>query len=463
MTHAIGWFALSLVPVALAAEAPRSAPIVAGVVTSTTTQAIHYPFLNGSSLVGFRGTSILPAASGQASVRGTDGRMHIHAHFKNLPAPSTFGPEYHTYVLWSVSPQGRATNLGEVVPLRGRAHLETSTGLHTFGLILTAEPHYAVTRVSHAVVVENVSLARDKRSRTEAVEARVELLGRASYAAGAGAAESGSGAVPFYLRQARSAVRIARAEGAEEMAPAEFRRAAALLDRAEAEADPRKASAVVLARSAAAEAEDARAVAAALQEARRLSLEQDRAREAQAKLEALRTEAEAARGQAAREALRAHEQERAAGEARSMATSAQLAARRKIQETLARLLKTRETDEGLLVTLAGVSFPSGSAALSPQARTRLARVAEVLKAYPGLRVQILGHADASGRPEVNERLSRQRAETVRAFLEGRGIASGDLEVRGMADQQPLAADDTPLGRRLNRRIELLLKGEPIGL
>ena len=109
------------------------------------------------------GTALLPSADGKAKVRSKRGTMEVEAEFGNLQSPTTFGGEYLTYVLWAISPDGRAANLGEVlVGGNDRSKLTATTDLQTFALIVTAEPYFAVRQPSDVVVLENVVRANTK-------------------------------------------------------------------------------------------------------------------------------------------------------------------------------------------------------------------------------------------------------------------------------------------------------------
>jgi outer membrane protein OmpA-like peptidoglycan-associated protein len=428
-----------------------------------TVRAIQYPFQDGQTLIGFRGTGLDASAEGEANLHGRGGRLRIRAHFRNLGPANRLGPEYMTYVLWSVSPSGRCANLGEVIPLRGRARLETFTAEPTFALVLTAEPHFAVTRMSQSLVLENVPLRRTRRSAGE-VEARLNLQARAIYSLdpAPGSAE-GSARVSPYVFQARNALRIARLDEAEAMAPTEFQRAQEHADRMEAEKSLASPGAVLWARRAIQQAEDARLIAERNREARRLEQQREQAAAAQVLAEAAQARAEAGERLAEEEARKAHSQERAAVEARRKASAVQLALRRTLLERMNRLLRTQETEEGLQATLTDVAFPSGASRLSAPARENLAKVAGILLAHPGLKVKLLGHTDATGSPVFNARLSRDRAEEVRRFLAGQGLPDAALEATGMGSSHPVDTNATPQGRRRNRRVDLMISGEPIGL
>jgi outer membrane protein OmpA-like peptidoglycan-associated protein len=446
------------------AQPPAASP--AG--TPATATALHYRDRTGSTVIAFKGTALLPEAHGSARVvPRSGGILRIRAKFEGLPPASRFGGEYLTYVLWAVTPAGHPANLGEVgVRRNGRANLEVDTNLQTFGLLVTAEPYFAVAQASSLVVLEN-AVTRDTRGRVEEVEAHYELLPRGAYLLGLSPVGPAPGPrdrkVSPYVYQAGNALRIARAEGAEQEAPAEFQRAADLLTQVEAEKKKWKPPAVSLARQAVQQAEDARLIAvkrreeAALAQARQAAEASERARlQAEADARTAQDETERVKRQAEQEAAQAREQ------ATLEVSSEKLQARRRLRERMSQLLETRETERGLAVSLSDLLFPSGKAALLPATRLKLAKVAGVLLTYPRVRVSVEGHADATGRPALNQRLSLRRAQAVRDFLVRQGVPSGACSAAGFGSARPLASNADPAGRQQNRRVELLLAGDVIG-
>lgn len=440
--------------------------------TPATAKAINFSAFTGTAVIGFRGTALQADASGRAKVVPRKGGMlRIKARFENLQPATRYGGEYLTYVLWAVTPAGRSANLGEVIVRRsGRAEVEVDTSLQTFGLLVTAEPHFAVSQVSSLVVLES-AVTRDTRGHVEEVEARYELLPRGAYLLEG--QPSGSAPQPMdrrvspYVYQAFNAMRIARAEGAERDAPVEFRKAGELLVQVEAEKKKWKPSVVVLARQAVQQAEDARLVARKHREEGALAQARQEAEAAKAASEQTRIQAEAdkraALGEAERVKRQAESEAQQAREQASREVSAEkLMLRRKLRDQLNRLLATRETEQGLVVSLSDLLFPSGRAALLPATREKLAKAAGVLLAYPGVQVSVGGHADATGRPAFNQRLSQLRADGVRDYLVRQGLAPEAITATGHGSAQPLASNATPSGRQQNRRVELVLTGGVIG-
>src|SRR6478752_1165073 len=157
------WFAAAQVP------AQPSAPV------HRTTKAVNYRLRGDAVKVDLHGTELMQNASGEAKVTGKKSSVEIDAKFDNLDDPTKFGLEYLSLVLWAVSPEGRAVNLGELVVDHNSSHVKAITDMQTFGMIVTAEPYFAVNQPGNMVVLENIAPAG---SRQENIEARYELLGR---------------------------------------------------------------------------------------------------------------------------------------------------------------------------------------------------------------------------------------------------------------------------------------------
>jgi outer membrane protein OmpA-like peptidoglycan-associated protein len=305
---------------------------------------------------------------------------------------------------------------------------------------------------------------------------------------------------PLDLHEARNAVRIARWAGADKDAGESFQKANQLLQQAEAY-KARKAGnkpVSMTAREAVQTAEDARLIALKRQDEQRIDQERQAAaeREAQAKAEAERSRLQAEAD--ARQRLQAEneqrleaergaraEAERAAAEAQARTSQAQAeaakeralkdqaAAERAEQEKTAlrsalvqqlnRILETRETARGLVVNISDVLFDSGQYTLKPAAREKLAKVSGIVLAHPGLRLEVEGHTDSVGSDEFNQQLSEKRAATVRDFLVQEGIALNAVTARGFGKTMPVASNDTADGRQRNRRVEMIVAGDVIGI
>ena len=150
-------------------------------VVSRSVQAVNYKHRGGATKVDFAGTDLMPQASGQAKVESKKGYIEIEVEFANLEKPTTFGNEYLTYILWAISPEGRAVNLGEIlVGDNHRSKVDVTTDLQAFALVVTAEPYYAVRQPSNVVMIENV-VRDDTKGTTEAMHTKYELLERGGY------------------------------------------------------------------------------------------------------------------------------------------------------------------------------------------------------------------------------------------------------------------------------------------
>lgn len=415
-------------------------------------------------------------ASGEAEVSTKGGRADIEAKFEGLGEPSKFGPEYLVYVLWAVTPEGKASNLGVLNMDGQKAEITTNVNLQTFALGVTAEPYFAVTIPSDTVVLAN-TVPDKKNIQTAPLEVKAQLLQRGTYKAVGLKPVTFEKKVPFELYQARNAVEIARFYKADQYAAQSFGKATAALAKAEATLVDKKGktdNVIMASREAVQAAEDARVVAAKRVEEEKLAAAQAEAKKQQASAEASQQQAQAAQAQTAEtqkqaQAQIAETQKQAAAQTQAaqaqaaQAASAQAQQQRvALQKQLNQILATTDTPRGLVVTMAGVSFPSGSAKLQPPARESLAKLAGVIAAHPTLKLAIEGYTDNSGKDETNQALSQQRAEAVSAYLTEQGIPAASLTAKGMGPASPVASNDTSEGRAKNRRVEIIVSGTEIG-
>jgi outer membrane protein OmpA-like peptidoglycan-associated protein len=503
-----------------------SAPTMHVTVVARSVSAVDYRHGKISRL-DFKGTDMLPGATGEAAVdpKGAkNGRTNIDAKFSGLESPETFGMEYLTYVLWAISPEGRAVNLGELVRDDGKSELKATTDLQAFGMIVTAEPYFAVTQPSDVVVLENVVTEKTKGSE-HAIVARYNLLPRHLYLSTnepvRDVVYGRDPKAPLDLLEARNALRIARAAGAQTYADGSLERAQGFLTQAEDyyKRKQNKNAIHTVARAAAQTAEEARVMSIRRAEEERIAAERHaaemRAQEAQEQARAAQEQAQAATAaaladrqaaeqqaaQARLQAQQAQEQAQAAQQAAAdqqraaqedaerarleaqqahaqvqqaqlqaqQADQARAAAEREREETRARLLtqlnqvlQTRDTAEGLIVNMPDVLFDFNKATLRPTARERLAKVAGIIQAYPDLRLKVEGFTDAIGSDEYNQRLSEQRAATVRDYLVSQGVNLNSVAAQGFGKTNPVASNATSEGRQLNRRVEMVVSGEAIG-
>jgi OOP family OmpA-OmpF porin len=111
-------------------------------------------------------------------------------------------------------------------------------------------------------------------------------------------------------------------------------------------------------------------------------------------------------------------------------------------------------------TIEGISFGSGSGKITKKSYQVLDRVVKLLQDNPGLKIVIIGHTDNIGKREKNIELSHARAESVKAYLVGKGIAADRLSAEGRGPDEPLEDNATKAGRAANRRIEFQVAGKP---
>ena len=445
-----------------------------------------------------------PKASGEAKVEAKTGGTSIELKVISMPQPTTLGAEFLTYVLWTVTPDGTTTNIAEIpIDKQGNGKLSTRAQSQTFAMIVTAEPYFAVQLPSEVVVVEN-----DTKKNTKGKiypDNDYKLMKRSQYSKMGNplALTPDLKKVPLDIYEARNAVEIAKSQKAQQYAPEIFSKAEGSLQLAEnslaSKAD--KSQIITNARQTIQFAEDARALSAERQEAERIQNEKNAAaaaaaakakaeanaaaaaeanrqaeltaaREAQMKAEAAAQSAQqkaaaeiaaqqaAAKAAAEQAALQAKEQ--AAREEAARAQAATAALRAQLLQQLNEVLQTTDTPRGLVVNMADVLFQTGKYTLSQDAQLKLAKLSGIIQAHPGLNLAIEGHTDTTGSVDFNMKLSQQRADTVREFLVAQGLSPGSITAKGMGQDNPVADNSTAAGRKLNRRVEIIVSGEVIG-
>lgn len=520
--------------------AAGSTPIYRVTVTQRTARAVNYQHRGGSTTIDFRGTELLPRARGEAKVESKQGYIEIEVEFDDLKPATAFGVEYLTYVMWAITPEGRTSNLGEVLLNGTKSKLNVTTELQVFGLVVTAEPYYAVSQPGDLIVMEN-AVRPDTRGKIEVIDAKYELLQRGQYQRLSNPlALKIDRKLPLELYEARNAVQIARAMGADSFAAETFQKAEASLAQAESEQARKSGSKTVIrtARETVQTAEDSRAIAVKRQQEEALAQERKRsvAREeraesgrvaAQTETDRVTRDAEAARLLAQAESARLTREKDAqaasalaeadrlkrdsdsrmaaaeadaarlklADEARTAAAlseaerlkrenDAQRAATQVDLDRAARekaaletekaqlrtqllkqfnaILQTRDTARGLIVNMSDVLFDTGKYSLRPLAREKLAKVAGIVSGHPGLTLEVEGHTDSVGGDDYNQQLSEQRGSAVRDYLVQQGMPADSVTTKGLGKTQPVASNDTAMGRQQNRRVELVISGEVIG-
>ncbi|HUS11098.1 MAG TPA: OmpA family protein [Pyrinomonadaceae bacterium] len=491
-----------------------STPIYTITVVERTAKAINYQHRGGATKIDFQGTPLMPSARGEAKVESKKGYIEIEVEFDDMQSATRFGSEYLTYVMWAITPEGRATNLGEMILSGTKSKLNVTTEFQSFGLIVTAEPYYAVAQPSNVVVMENI-LRKDTVGKIVEIEAKYELLERGQYVANVFPGDlqplNLDKNTPLDLYEARNAVRIAKWAGADVSAAGSFQKAATLLAQAESY-KTKKAGAkpiAMAAREAVQTAEDARLIARKRQAEERLEAERAASidREAQANLATDRAQAEtdiAEKGRMAAEQQGRLESERRARAEAEAAAAKELAARTSMEADLAAqraarekqaaqsaadqdrfaaadqaerekqelrnklvtqlnlILKTRDSARGLIVNMSDVLFDTGKYSLRAGAREKLAKLSGIILAYPTLDLQVEGHTDNVGTDENNMQLSENRARAVRDYLIQEGINGSSISAKGFGEGQAVASNGTSAGRQENRRVELIVSGDVIG-
>jgi outer membrane protein OmpA-like peptidoglycan-associated protein len=471
-------------------------PIFRVSVYARTARAVNYRNRGGSTTVDFRGTALMPAITGHAKVDGKAGRLAIDVELNHLEPPVKFGGQYLTYVLWAITPEGRAVNLGEILPgENGKDKINVTTDLQAFGLIVTAEPYFSVTHPSNEVVAENVVLQQTKGFE-ESIDAKFDVLEGGQYTIDVHADQlpstQASPNVPLDLLEARNAVAIAKAAGAQQYASDSIAKAEDMLQRAEDYYQRKQGRTPIgtAARGATQMAEDARVLALRRQEQDREAAARQAAADAQAKAEADAAAAQQreqqAQAQAADDARRRADAEQAQAaalaqqqQAQAQADAARLAAadaerqkqeavqqkeamRARLLAQLNQVLQTRDTARGLIVSMPDVLFDFDKYTLKPEARERLAKISGIVLAYPDLKLQVEGHTDSIGSDEYNQTLSDKRAETVQGYLVSNGVSPDHITATGLGKSDPVADNSTANGRQLNRRVDLIVSGDVIG-
>jgi outer membrane protein OmpA-like peptidoglycan-associated protein len=284
--------------------AAGSPPIYRVTVISKTAKAISYQHRSGATKIDFQGTDLLPSARGAAKVESKQGRIAIEVEFDGLQTATKNGAEYLTYVLWAITPEGRTANLGEVLLNGTKSKLDVSTELQVFGLIVTAEPYFAVTQPSDLIVMENV-VRKDTVGKTEEIEAKYELLQRGQYQRMANPlALKPDRKLPLELYEARNAVQIARGMGADRFAAETFQKAEKSLAEAEAyqKRNAGRKPVTMTAREAVQTAEDSRAIAVKRQDELALAAERQGSVDREARAETGRVAAQSETDRVTRDA-----------------------------------------------------------------------------------------------------------------------------------------------------------------
>jgi outer membrane protein OmpA-like peptidoglycan-associated protein len=521
---------LVLIPGAVWAQVPPpppgptdATPIFRVTVVERTTNAVSYRHRSGWTKVDLRGTPLAPDATGHADVNSRPGYIEVKTEMHKLLPASQYGPEFLTYVLWAITPEGRSKNLGEVVLDGGNSHLDVTTDLQAFALIVTAEPYFGVTQPSDVVVMENI-VRQDTLGKIEQTSVKYDLLKRGTYimtgTPGKFHAVNTKKTVPLQLLEAENAVQIAQVANADQYAKDTYDSADNLLRQAEAyqarkagekpvimtsreavqnaetarllslkrqederiarekqaaadrEAAARAAADESARQKAIADAQAAESARQAAEEARKAAEDRAAAESARAQEQAERLKAEQARlsaqeqqqlaDQARLQAQQAEQKAQEADRLRAQAEQAQLQLRQQLLQQFNMILDTRDTARGLIVNMSDVLFDFNKSTLRPAAREKLAKISGIILSHPGLTLEVDGYTDSIGSEDYNMKLSDRRAGGVRDYLLGEGISPDNITAKGFGKDNPVASNDNAAGRQKNRRVEMVVSGDIIG-
>ena len=509
-------------PFAFTAFAQRVEPVQAVKPVRDVREALGISYPESSTIdVLFRGTHRLPMAEGKAQVKREKGLTTINLKVDEIRPAQSFGGDFSTYVLWAVTPEGQTINAGELILNQDEKRVRATTPQQTFGMFVTAEPHFMVKTPSTFVVLET-DRPKDSITGQMLTNSQIRYKGfdgiyEAARETLAAAPESDDHAVRSDMKQARVAVELAERAGAAQYAAPELAQAQADLEKmvaaVEARVDERNAmimgQRVVRKAVEAQELAEARAFQAALDserkeradqissletaigaakdeaekarletQRRQMQLEMEQAARAtalqeaeaaamrarQAEQQALAARREADRSNMARtqaEAARtaAEQQAQLAQQEAEMARAEQARIRERMESALSKVVETRETARGLIVNLPDILFDFGKANLKPDAREKLSKVCGILLVSPGYKLAIEGHTDSVGSDEFNQKLSENRASSVNAFLGECGMPPEEMTMAGFGESKPIDTNDTNAGRQKNRRVEIVIQDE----
>lgn len=285
-----------------------------------TTQAVNYR-KGATTAVDFKGTSLMPDFTGKAKIINKRGLTDVHVDLEHLQSAKSLDLAYLTYVLWAISPEGQAKNIGEIIPHDGKASLHTTTDLQAFALVITAEPDFAVSHPSELVVGENVVRSTTK-GQPEPVDVHYQAFPRGAYVSQVSPVQNSvygeDKGAPLDLLEARNAVRIARDAEADHYAPEILSKAEKLLAQAEDYYRRKQGSKPIatVAREAVQTAEEARVNSIRSEEQARLERQR---RENEERVEKARSDAEQAQQQADQAKQQAEQAQQQAQQAQQQA------------------------------------------------------------------------------------------------------------------------------------------------
>ena len=441
--------------------------------------------------LGFAKTSRAPSrAAMQATIGYDNGQASVKLGYQKMEPAVLFAGDITAYVLWAVTPDGTAENLGEVIADKKSASgsLQAYTGKKTFALMVTAEPFATVTRPTELVIfvaggVEGMNISNTPFAFTgfsTDYKPAIDSISGVQY----------NDPTPAAVKQAKKAMEIAGKLNAGVVNPKAmdgaqiaFGKAMASTGDKKVMADQARVAAQLASQAikdtikaneakAAAEAEAKRLAEKTALERRATTAEGESARIAQ-ELREVQIQREALASESANlakqtEKLTAEKDaiiaDRDAVKAERDKVAADREAIKKERDDLAGMLKgalssvaeTTETARGVVVSLSGILFDVGKATLKPASQLSVAKLAGILMVFPNMNLSIEGYTDSTGSADLNMRLSMDRARAVYEFLMVQGISNSRMKYQGFGPENPVAPNDTEANRARNRRVEVVL-------
>jgi outer membrane protein OmpA-like peptidoglycan-associated protein len=401
------------------------------------------------------------AAKLEATVKYSAGQAKVEVSFKKMEPAILFGGDISSYVVWAVTRDGVAENLGELIVSESNDSGSGvfQTGKKSFGLIVTAEPYYLVGKPSDIVIATSGPADAKKAPtatfafsgfRTQVAKSDTNTIAGLTY----------KDKKPVAVVQAERAVALAERTGASALNPnatAEAKRTLAQAQNSTLAGGSTKVVNDYARRTVALSAESMRDYGR--------KLEADEAAKKKAEMDAMAgraTNAEAAKAQtemtlaqveAARRALEADKAKLLADQAALKKEKDELEGR--LRGSMASIMETRDSARGAVMSLPGISFETGKAALKPSAQITLAKLAGIAQVFPNINLRVEGYTDSTGKAETNQKLSEARAKSVYDFLKAQGVADTRLAFQGLGPANPVADNATKEGRAKNRRVEIV--------
>lgn len=408
-------------------------------------------------------------AKAEASVRFAEGQARVRLAFRGLEPAVLFGGDLSSYVVWAVTRDGIAENLGELIVSESDASgsQEYSTGKKQFALMVTAEPYYLVERPTALVLFTSAAADAKKAQSSPFVFGAFRPGAVPGVPSIAGLTYKDK--APVALRQAEKALALAEANGASAVSPQAMRDAKLAFTQAQnstksggsakAVTDYSRRAITLVAESMREVARKRETDAAAAEAARRkaeleaLAGKASSAEEARAQLEATLAEVEAARQALGSEKARLEADKAQLLRDKAAIQSERDALAKRLVGSMAQIMETTESARGAVMSLPGISFDLGKATLKAAAQVTLAKLAGVLLVFPNVNTRIEGYTDS----KENRKLSEARAKSVYEFLVSQGVAASRLSYQGLGDASPVADNSTKEGRAKNRRVEIVAK------